>query len=217
MAWTVWWPSHRPGASAASAIVVSPKTSCSQASYYSRVRNDLTPARPPPLSRTRSTRRASGSTGSDRGAWGDPLVTSAAGRPGGESATARSRGCGPSTTSNPGRPRPSGSPATRSWRPESATWSGCTWSRRRMRSCCVWTRSRRSRRWSAPSLPAPTPALPVGDIGAEQRLIGAVEGVADDRLGERPARPHLRKLASKALLYRCAASRAAMLPGGWLP
>jgi hypothetical protein len=64
----------------------------------------------------------------------------------------------------------------------------------------------------------PTPALAAGDIGAEQRLIGAVEGVADDRLaGERPACPHLRKLASKALLYRCAASRAATLPGGWLP
>ena len=63
-----------------------------------------------------------------------------------------------------------------------ATWSGWTWSRRRMPSCCVWTRSRRCRRWSAPRLP-PTPALPAGDIGAEQRLTGAVEGVADDRLG----------------------------------
>ena len=29
--------------------------------------------------------------------------------------------------------------------------------------------------------------------------------------------PDLRKLSSKALLYRCAASRAAMLRGGWLP
>jgi hypothetical protein len=28
-------------------------------------------------------------------------------------------------------------------------------------------------RWSAPSLPAPTPALPAGDIGADQRLTGA--------------------------------------------
>jgi hypothetical protein len=48
-----------------------------------------------------------------------------------ESATARSRGCGPSTTSNPGRrglrvlDRP-----PRGWRPESATWSCCPWSRR---------------------------------------------------------------------------------------
>ena len=40
-------------------------------------------------------------------------------------------------------------------------------------SCCMWTRSRRSRRWSAPRLPAPTPALPAGAIGAEQRLTGA--------------------------------------------
>jgi hypothetical protein len=75
------------------------------------------------------------------------------------------------------------SPATRSWRPESATWSGCPWSRRRMRSCAVWTRSRRSRLWSAPSLPAPPQRCPPGGIGAEQRLTEAVEGVADDRLG----------------------------------
>ena len=38
-----------PEASAASAIVVSPRTSCSQASYYSRVKNHLTPADPTPL------------------------------------------------------------------------------------------------------------------------------------------------------------------------
>jgi hypothetical protein len=63
-----------------------------------------------------------------------------------------------------------------------ATWSGCPWSRRRTRSCWVWTRSRRSRRWSAHSLPAPPRALPAGGIGAEQRLTEAVEGVADDRL-----------------------------------
>src|SRR5215208_7211395 len=47
----------------------------------------------------------------------------------------------PSMTSSPGRPRRSSSPPTRSWRPESATWSGCTWIRRRARSCSVWTRS----------------------------------------------------------------------------
>jgi hypothetical protein len=40
-----------------------------------------------------------------------------------------------------------------------------------------------SRRWSAPSLPAPTPALPAGDIGAEQRLTGAGAGRCRDRLG----------------------------------
>src|SRR5829696_4085412 len=34
--------------SAASAIVVSPSTSCRQACYYSRVKNHLTPARPHP-------------------------------------------------------------------------------------------------------------------------------------------------------------------------
>jgi hypothetical protein len=39
---------------------------------------------------------------------------------------------------------------------------------------------------------------------------GPVEGVADDRLaGERPACPHPGSYASKALLYRCAASPAA--------
>jgi transposase-like protein len=34
---------------------------------------------------------------------------------------------------------------------ESATWSGCTWTRPRTRSCSVWTRSPRSRRWNAPN------------------------------------------------------------------
>jgi hypothetical protein len=39
----------------------------------------------------------------------------------------------------------------------------------------------------------------------------------DKRSGSGPAFPDLRKLTSKALLYRCAASHAAMLRGGWLP
>ncbi len=30
------------------------------------------------------------------------------------------------------------------------TWSGCTWTRRRRRWCCAWTRSRRCRRWIGP-------------------------------------------------------------------
>jgi hypothetical protein len=78
----------------------------------------------------------------------------------------------------------SGSPATRSWRPESATWSGCPWSRRRRRSCWVWTRSRRSRRWSAPSLPAPHPRrCPPSTSAWSSDSPGPVAGVADDRLG----------------------------------
>ena len=36
-------------------------------------------------------------------------------------------------------------------RPDSATSSACTWTRPSMRSWCAWTRSPRSRRWSAPS------------------------------------------------------------------
>jgi hypothetical protein len=163
-------------ASAASAIVVSQGLAAARLPITAGSR-PLTHARPHPSPGRRSTRRASGSTGSDRGALGDPLVRRLLADQLG-SATARSRGGGPSTTSDPGRPRPSGP----SWRPESATWSGCPWSRRRMRSCGVWTRSRRSRRWSTqPS--RPTPALPAGDIGAEQRLTGPVAGVADDRLG----------------------------------
>jgi hypothetical protein len=51
-----------------------------------------------------------------------------------------------------------------------------------MRSCCVDEKSQiQALERTQPS--CPTPALAAGDIGAEQRLIGAVEGVADDRLG----------------------------------
>ena len=38
---------------------------------------------------------------------------------------------------------------TRSSSTRSATWSACTWTRRRRRWCCAWTRSPRSRRWTA--------------------------------------------------------------------
>jgi hypothetical protein len=82
-----------------------------------------------------------GVTTGPRGCW----------RPSWRSAIARWRGSGPSTTSGHGRSRRSSSPPTRSWRPSSATWSGCTWTRRRTRSCCGWMRSPRFRRWSAPS------------------------------------------------------------------
>jgi len=68
-------------ASAASAIVVSHGLAAARL-LLQQVKNHLTPA-DPTLSGTRPTRRASGSTGSGRGAWGDPLVTSAAGRPAG--------------------------------------------------------------------------------------------------------------------------------------
>jgi hypothetical protein len=169
-------------ASAASAIVVSQGLAAARLPITAGSR-PLTHARPHPSPGRRSTRRASRSTGSDRGALGDPLVRRLLADQLG-SATARSRGGGPSTTSDPGRPRPSGSPPTRSWRPESATWSGCPWSRRRMRSCGVWTRSRRSRRWSAPSLPAPHPGrCPPATSARSSDSPGPVEGVADDRLG----------------------------------
>ena len=149
----------------------------------------------PPSPGRRSTRRASGSTGSDRGAWGDHWSSRL---------LADQLGISHSTVARvwaehevkPWQTEAFRFSPTRSWRPESATWSGCTWSRRRMRSCCVWTRSRRSRRWSAPSLPAPTP-------GAARRR--PRRGAATHRgrlralpmtgwVGERPACPHLRKL-----------------------
>ena len=39
---------------------------------------------------------------------------------------------------------------TPNWKPRSATSSGCICTRRIRRSCCVWTRSPRCRRWIAP-------------------------------------------------------------------
>ena len=53
----------------------------------------------------------------------------------------------------PWRRRRSSSPPTRSWRPRSATSSGCTSTRRRRRSCSASTRSPRSRRWIGPRRP----------------------------------------------------------------
>ena len=66
------------------------------------------------------------------------------------SATPRWPGRGGSTGSSRGGRRRSSSPPTRSWSPRSPTSSGCTWPRRRTRSCCAWTRSPRSRRWTGP-------------------------------------------------------------------
>src|SRR3954454_15097177 len=42
------------------------------------------------------------------------------------------------------------SPPTPNWSPRSPTWLGSTWPRRRTPSCCAWTKSRRSRPWTAP-------------------------------------------------------------------
>jgi hypothetical protein len=175
----------------------------------------LTRARPPPSPGRRSTRRASGSTGSDRGAWGDPLVTSAAGRPAGKQPQHGRAGVDRARRQTLADRGLQGSPATRSWRPASATWSGCPWSRRRLRSCCVWTRSRRSRRWSGPRLPAPTP-------GAARRAASAWSSDSPGRLRALPMTGWAGSgrlvhtsgnYASKALLDRCAASRAATSPG----
>jgi hypothetical protein len=90
---------------------------------------------------------------------------------------------GPSITSTPGRPRPSGSPPTRSWRPESATWSGCPWSRRRRRSCWVWTRSRNPGAGAHPAFPPPRRRCPPATSARSSDSPGPVEGVAGDRLG----------------------------------
>jgi hypothetical protein len=67
-----------------------------------------------------------------------------------------------------------------------------------MPSCCVCVDEKSQiQALEHPAFPPPPRALPAGDIGAEQRLTGPVEGVADDRLGggERPACPPLRKLS----------------------
>lgn len=55
--------------------------------------------------------------------------------------------------SSPGAVRHSNSPPTRSWSRKSPTSSASISSHRRTRSCCAWTKSRRSRRWTAPTLP----------------------------------------------------------------
>src|SRR5450631_3204050 len=59
-------------------------------------------------------------------------------------------GPGASMALRRGGSRRSSSPPTPSWLPRSSTWSGCTWHRRRTRSCCAWTRNLRSRRWTGP-------------------------------------------------------------------
>ena len=76
-------------------------------------------------------------------------------------ATPRWPGPGAGTTCSRGGGRRSSSPPTRSSRPRSATWSGCTSTRPRRRSCCASTRRARSRRSNrtAPILPL-RPGLP---------------------------------------------------------
>ena len=51
-----------------------------------------------------------------------------------------------------------------SWSARSPTWSGCTWTRRRTRSCCAWTRSRQIQ-----ALDRTAPILPLQPGLAERR------------------------------------------------
>ena len=82
-------------------------------------------------------------------ARGDALVVAAAGQAAGDRRRHGGRRGGITGCSRGGRRR-SSSPPTPSWSPRSPTSSGCTWRRRRTRSCSAWTRSRRSRRWTGP-------------------------------------------------------------------
>jgi hypothetical protein len=163
-----------PEASAAWAIVAFPRTSCSQASYYSGVKNHLTPARPHPLQDEdlpgghqdpQDRTEALGVTH-----WSSRLP-------------ADQLGISHSTVA-----RVWAEHDVNPWQTEAFRFSSDPELEARVCDVvglylepsahaivlCAWTRSRRSRRWSAPSLPAPHPrALPAGDIGAEQRLTGA--------------------------------------------
>jgi hypothetical protein len=180
--WTVWWSSHRPGSVSRVGDRGLPRTSCSQASYYSKVKIHLTPARPHPSPGRRSTRRASGSSGSDRGAWGDPLVTSAASRPAGNQPQHGRAGGGRArrqtladrdlqVLQRPG----TGGQSPRRGRVVPGAVGAC--------DRAVWTRSRRSRRWSAPAFPPPRRRCPPATSARSSDSPGPVEGVADDRLG----------------------------------
>jgi hypothetical protein len=181
-------------ASAASAIVVSQGLAAARPPITAG-QEPLDTRPTPPSPGRRPTRRASGSTGSDRGAWGDPLVTSAAGRPAGNQPQHGRGGCGPSTTANLADRGLQGSPPTRSWRPESATWSGCPWSRRRMRSCCV---GREVADPDAGAHPPPRPHAGAARRAASARSSdspGPVEALPmTGWAGARPACPHLGKL-----------------------
>jgi hypothetical protein len=136
------------------------------------------------------------------------------------SAIARWRGCGPSTTSGPGRARRSGSPPIRNCRPGSATWSGSTLTRRRTRSCSACTRSLRSGAGAHPTLPPP-PAPPgvrrsprhPGPLGNGRRPRGS--GPLPGRTRRPPARralPRPRGLAGPALGLALAGRQSSVGP-----
>ena len=95
------------------------------------------------------------------GAGGDALVEPAAGRAARASRTCGSPRSGASGVCSRGGGRRSSSPPTRSWRPRSATSSGCTWTRRTRRWCSRSTRSRQIQALdrTAPILPL-RPGLP---------------------------------------------------------
>jgi hypothetical protein len=177
----VWWSSHRPGGVSRFGDRGLPKPLAAARPPITAGQEPLDTRPTPPSPGRRPTRRPSGSTGLDGGAWGYHWS---------RRLLADQLGISHSTVAwgwaehdgKPCRPRPSGSPPTRGWRPASATWSGCPWSRRRTRSCCVDETSQ-------------IQALLRADAAGGQRRRGgakagcapathrAVEGVADDRLG----------------------------------
>ena len=80
----------------------------------------------------------------------DALVEPVAWRPSGDRGRHRRPGVAGVRASRPGGVRRSSSPPTPNWSPRSPTSSGSIWPRRRTRSCCAWTRSPRSKRWTGP-------------------------------------------------------------------
>ena len=126
-------------------------------------------------------------------AGGDALVLAAAGRsPSWASPTCGSPGSGASGACSRGGARRSSSPPTRSWRPRSATSSGCIWPRRRRRWC---SRSTRSRQIQALDRTAPILPMRPGPAGeGDPRLRPARHHHAVRRPGDRDRQDHRRLL-----------------------
>src|SRR3954471_15578332 len=73
----------------------------------------------------------------------------------------RSRRCGADSVCSRTAARGSRSPPIRSWRRRSVTWSGCTWTRPRVRWSSVSTKRAESRLWTGPRRSCPcVPCVP---------------------------------------------------------